>query len=223
MWCQMTEFVPWEMVALAELKPHPRNYRKHPEDQLEHLCESIRANGVYRNIAIARDSTILAGHGVAKACAKLGMATIPVLRLDLDPGDPKALKLLAGDNEISNLAVIDDRALSDMLKEIGEIDIEGLLGTGYDDMMLANLAMVTRPQSEIEDFNEAAEWVGLPEYEPVVDTIKVVVSLRSQEDRQAFLALVGAKKHTDKTKSVWWPHRDNDDLNSVRFEDKSRG
>src|SRR5258707_279190 len=102
---------PVEIVAVADLKPHPQNYREHPDDELEHIVESIRANGFYRNVVVARDNTLLAGHGVVQAAKKLGKTEIPVLRLDLDPDDPKALKVLVGDNEIARMAMVDDRAL----------------------------------------------------------------------------------------------------------------
>jgi hypothetical protein len=53
------DVLPTEIVALSSLRPHPRNYREHPEDQIEHLMQSIRANGFYRNIVVARDGTII--------------------------------------------------------------------------------------------------------------------------------------------------------------------
>lgn len=48
-----------EIVSIESLSPHPRNYRGHPEDQIEHLVQSIRENGCYRNIVVARDRSIL--------------------------------------------------------------------------------------------------------------------------------------------------------------------
>ena len=83
-----------ETVPLDSLQDHPRNYREHPDDQLEHLIASIKEQGFYKNVAVARDGTILAGHGVVKAARKMGLEEIPVVRLDLEPDDPKALKLL---------------------------------------------------------------------------------------------------------------------------------
>ncbi len=35
-------------MAVADLKPHPKNYKSHPSDQLEHLKQSITDNGIYR-------------------------------------------------------------------------------------------------------------------------------------------------------------------------------
>ena len=165
------------------LLEHPKNYRVHPDDQLEHLMKSIEQNGFYRNVVIAKDNTILAGHGVVKASRKLGLTSVPVIRLDIDSNSSKALKVLAGDNELGKLAEVNDRALSEVLKEIMSKDIEGLLGTGYDEMMLANLAMVTRPAKEIANINEAAEWLGMPDYEPTEVHYKISINFRSAEDR----------------------------------------
>lgn len=206
-----------EMVAVSELRPHPRNYRSHPDDQMEHLMESIREHGLYRNVVVARDGTILAGHGVVEAARRMGLETIPVARLDLAPDDPRALKVLTGDNGIAHLGVIDDRALTELLREVMEADEDGLLGTGYDEMMLANLVFVTRPQSEIADFDEAAAWVGMPEYEIASTPLKITVSFRSDEDRLEFARVLGLEL-TDTARSTWWPSREKEDPSSLRFE-----
>ena len=209
-----------EHIATNELKPHPKNYREHPADQLEHIVQSIKENGHYRNVVIAKDGTILAGHGVVKASKQLNLETVPVVRLDLAPDDPKAVKVLTGDNEIAHLGVVDDRLLSELLKEVKESDIDGLLGTGYDDAMLANLVLVTRDSSEIKDFNAAAEWVGMPEYESQEKQLQIIVSFENMENRAKFGKLVGASL-TNKTKSIWYPHKENDDTSSVRFEEQN--
>src|SRR5262245_35987685 len=130
--------LPVELVNLDDLRAHPRNYRQHPEDQLAHLEHSLREHGFYRNVVVARDLTILAGHGIVTAARRVGYASVPVHRLDLDPSSPKALKILAADNELPRFAETDDRALSELLRQIREEDVSGLLGTGYDEMMLAN-------------------------------------------------------------------------------------
>jgi len=48
-----------ETIQIQILKPHPENYNSHPEDQISHLKESIKANGIYRNIVISSDDFIL--------------------------------------------------------------------------------------------------------------------------------------------------------------------
>ena len=197
-----------QMIAVEKLKPHPRNYRTHPDDQLEHIIKSIKDHGFYRNVVAGRDWTILAGHGVVQAARKMKIESVPVIRLDLDPLSPKALKLLAGDNEIGHLGEIDDRLLTDMLKEL-KLSDEGLLGTGFDEKMLANLIFVTRPQSEIADANEAAQWVGMPAYEDDV-RIKVTVYFPTTRDRKRFAKLLHLEL-AEGIRSVWWPRRKESD------------
>lgn len=209
-----------ETVALAALTPHPQNYRAHPEDQIAHLAESLRVHGQYRNIVVAQDGTILAGHGVALACQALGWETVVVRRLPLDPLTPAALKVLAGDNEMGHLAEVDDRALTELLKTVKDQDEHGLLGTGYDDAMLANLVMVTRPASEIADFDEAAAWAGMPSYElPDDEPERLTVKFRSADDRADLCARLGLQLD-DSVKSIWWPPRPDDDVAALRFEER---
>ena len=209
-----------EEVAIDKIKPHPKNYRQHPEDQLSHIIESIEKNGVYRNIVVAKEGTILAGHGVYLAMVKMEFKTVPIVRLPIEPNSAKAMKILVGDNEISHLGEIDDRTLSEVLKDIKVEDLDGLLGTGYDEAMLANLLLVTRPESEIKDINEAAEWVGMPELGGVDNPYKVVVNIETEFLRQKFLKLIGINtisKRSGKTSSVNWPPRDRDDTKAIRF------
>jgi hypothetical protein len=211
----MTAF-PVETVPIEQLRAHPRNYVVHPPDELEHIKASIQAHGIYKNIVIARDSTILAGHGLVEAARGLGIAQLPVIRLDIDPLDPRALQVLTGDNEIMHLRQIDDRALADLFKEIRDSG-GGLLGTGYDDMMLSTLLMITRPGSEIADHKEAEHWVGMPEYELAEEALKVIVSFRSEEDRAEFARILGLRL-TDKTKATWYPPKERDDRAALLLE-----
>ena len=133
---------PTEMVAPTALTPHPRNYRSHPEAQLDHIKASLNEHGFYRNVVTAADGTVLAGHGVVEACLSLGVDEIPIIRLDIEADSPQALKVMAGDNAISELAIDDGAQLAELLGEIAAAD--DLLGTGYDDKKLVQfLASVT--------------------------------------------------------------------------------
>jgi hypothetical protein len=211
-----------EDVALSSLRPHPRNYQGHPDDELEHIKASITEHGMYRNIVVANDGTILAGHGVSEAARQLGLTTIPVRRMPYGPEDPRALKILVADNEISHLAERDDRALSELLKSLYES--ADLLGTGYDEMMLANLAMVTRPAAEIADIDAAAEWVGMPEYDGGPGQIQVVVHFATEEDRAEFARRLEIPRSViEKRKTIWWPEKERDDVRAVRFSVESEG
>jgi hypothetical protein len=212
--------LPLEWVAVAALQDHPQNYRRHPPDQIAHIKESLRLHGLYRNIVVAEDDTILAGHGVVRAIRELGWARVPVVRRALPPDHPLALKLLAGDNEISHLAEVEDRKLTEMLRGLKEAEGVGLLGTGYDEMMLANLLFVTRPESEIADRDEAAHWVGMPEYEPGERPPQLMISFATEAEKIAFLVQIGVTNYRGRGGRVWtcwYPDRAQDDTSSLEF------
>jgi len=214
-----------EYVDINSLIPHSNNYRVHTEDQLDHIKASVQKNGIYRNIIIARGNIILAGHGVVEACKQLGMETVPVVRIDIDPNSVQAKKILIGDNEISNLGQVDDRLLSEILLEIKEIDVGELLGTGFDELQLANLIYVTRPASEIADFNEAREWTGLPEYDEEMDPslrdYLIEIRFKSKKDREKFVKEKDIEIKVRKSEHRWiteWPKLQKDHKSSIKFE-----
>jgi hypothetical protein len=71
--------------------------------------------------------------------------------------------------------------------------------------------------------NASTEWVGLPAFVPVDDSLKVVVSVDDAADRDALLKLLGiatVHKGTRGTLSVWWPDRAREDLASLRFRSR---
>ncbi len=205
---------------LADLKPHPENYNEHPDDQVEEIAKSIEQHGQYRAVVVTEDDYILAGHGVCLALAKNGAEEVVTVVLPYAHDDAAAKKVLAADNTLSMFAMRDDRALSELLKEIKDFDEWGLEGTGFDEMMLANLVMVTRPASEIENHDAAGEWLGMPGFEPKKTDLRVVVLFRDDEDRKAFCEKVGlpSGKETSVTWSTWWPPKAKEDLKSVKYE-----
>ena len=211
-----------ETVPINNLKPHPQNYKEHPENQLDHIIKSINEHGFYRNVVIAKDDTILAGHGVVMACIKMGKKEIPCIRLDIESDSTQALKVLTSDNEITNLAQVDDRQLSEILKEILDTDFD-LIGTGFNEEQLSALVYTTRPATEIETFDEATEWVGMVDYDNQVNDIKVMVHFDSEKDRDSFMDLLGNPYVNYKMKNtwkIWHPERKNEDPKSIKFENE---
>jgi len=208
-----------ETIKLSDLKEHPRNYKTHPEDQLQHIISSIEEHGFYRNIVIAKDNTILAGHGVFQACQLMNKEEVPVIRLNIDHDSTQALKVLTSDNEIQNLAKVDDRELSEILKDILDEDLD-LAGTGFDQEQLSALIYTTRPSTEVADIDEAKEWVGMVDFEPTGKDIKVIIQFDNEEDRQEMLNRIGAthiNKQIGNISTIWYPERKQEDLKSISF------
>lgn len=124
-----------ETVALDSLQPHPRNYRAHPEEQVEAIAASLKQFGQYRPIVVSSDGYILAGEGVWRGRQKAGCADIDAVRMPFAHDDPRAEKLLVADNELSRLAEDDDKVLAALLADIERTET-GLAGTGWNDSEL---------------------------------------------------------------------------------------
>jgi hypothetical protein len=64
---------------VAVLKPHPRNARTHPPEQIAAMVAGIKEFGIYKvSVLIDEGDTILAGHGMIAACAAAGVEEVPV-------------------------------------------------------------------------------------------------------------------------------------------------
>lgn len=130
----------YEVVPIASLKPHPRNYQTHAADQQEHLRASLTSHDQYKNVVTANDGTILAGHGLIEAAQSLGKTHVVIVRMPYAPDDDRARQLMIGDNEIERLAHKNDRELAALLEELQSSGGgEALLGTGFDTLMLSGL------------------------------------------------------------------------------------
>ena len=118
--------------AISDLKPHPRNARKHSRQQIKAIAKSIDAFGFNAPVLVDGDGNILAGHGRVEAAKLLGMAQVPVVLLDhLTETQAKAYML--ADNKLTDRSTWDDETLAVQLKELSELvpnfDIEA---TGFE-------------------------------------------------------------------------------------------
>lgn len=218
------------LIPLALLRRHPENYQTHPAEELAHLAASITRHGFYKNIVVARDFTILAGHGTAEAGQLAGQQQVPAVVFDLDPFDDDALAILVGDNEIQRGAVKDERRMTDILVRLQERQsaetetLHALAGTGFDPLQLRALVMVTRDAGEVLPKVETSLWSGqgMPDYGDVQEPIKLTISFRSRADRSAFcvehLALKVAPDDPRTTCSTWWPPKPRDKTSKLLWE-----
>ena len=117
-----------EMLDVSTVRPHSRNDGAHPDEEIMHLRESIREHDIYRNVVVAQDGTLLAGHGVILAAQAEGKTHVPGYRMPYGPDGPRALKLLVGDNHVARLRAQDDAMLAGLLSEIAVEGVEALLG-----------------------------------------------------------------------------------------------
>jgi DNA modification methylase len=118
---------PWSVQAL---RPHPRNYRRHPEHQLAILRESLRVHGQQKPIVVTPDGTILAGHGLVEAARLEGWEDIDCHVYD----GPYPEAFLAIDNRASDLAEDDETALAALLRDLEAQDQLSATGWEQDDL-----------------------------------------------------------------------------------------
>ena len=103
-------------VPVRDLIPYEGNAKLHPDDQVEHIANSIREFGFRQPLVIDAQNVVVIGHGRLMAAKKLGMAEVPCVRADdLSETQIKALRL--ADNK-TNESEWDFSALEHELDEL---------------------------------------------------------------------------------------------------------
>ena len=110
------------MMAVQDIRPYEKNAKKHPEEQVEHIANSIREFGWQQPLVVDKDNVLVIGHGRLLAAKKLGLEQVPVVRADkLSEQQIAALRL--ADNK-TNESEWDVDLLDMELEDISEIDME---------------------------------------------------------------------------------------------------
>lgn len=108
-------------MAPGDITPYGQNAKKHPEEQVEHIANSIKEFGFRQPLVIDKDGVLIIGHGRLLAAKKLGLETVPVVKADdLTEEQVKALRL--ADNK-TNESDWDFGLLDAELDEIIDIDM----------------------------------------------------------------------------------------------------
>jgi hypothetical protein len=72
-------FLRTEWLPTRAIVENPDNFREHPDDQIEAIRESIRANGFSDPLILNEETGLLLnGHGTLRAAMLEGMETVPV-------------------------------------------------------------------------------------------------------------------------------------------------
>jgi ParB-like chromosome segregation protein Spo0J len=110
-----------KLIALKDLKPHPKNRNSHPEEQIARLAEIIKYQGVRSPITVSKQSGFITrGHGRLAAAKLLKMKTFPVVFQNYDSTDQEYADLQA-DNAIALWSVLDVDAIR---KEIADLEFD---------------------------------------------------------------------------------------------------
>lgn len=168
------------LTDIGAVRQHPRNPNNGDD---EALVESIQINGFYTAITADRSTGyILAGNTRYRALLALNAKQIPVIWADTD-GESGALRVLAGDNQLSRLARMDNAALVEVLKDLQESEI-GLVGSGFDDIAMELLMQQVAMEAEAP----LGEGAGFGAGEAPNGIYQVVVDFYDQDQRDNLFA-----------------------------------
>ena len=107
--------------AVAELSPSQRNARTHSKKQIRQIAASIEKFGFTNPILVARDGSVVAGHGRLSAAALLKLDAVPTIVLD-DLSDEQLRAYMLADNKLALNAGWDSNMLA--------LEMQGLIESG---------------------------------------------------------------------------------------------
>jgi len=117
------------LVAIDDLKPHPKNRNSHPNEQIERLAEILKYQGFRYPIKVSKLSGfIVSGHGRLLAAKKLGLEKVPVSYQEYTDEAQEYADLQA-DNAIALWSELDLSAINTDIGDLGpdfNIDLLGI-------------------------------------------------------------------------------------------------
>lgn len=123
-----------ERVPVEKLIPYARNARTHSEEQVAQIAASIREFGFTNPVLIDENDGIIAGHGRVMAARKLGMDTVPCIRLSHLTEAQRRAYIIA-DNKLALNAGWDEKLLALEIEDLKAMDFDiDLLGFAEDEL-----------------------------------------------------------------------------------------
>lgn len=135
------------LADISELIPYARNARTHSDAQIAQIAASIKEFGFLAPIIVAKDNTILCGHGRFYAAQRLGLTKIPCIKEEYLTEAQKRAYIIA-DNKLSLNAGWDEELLAVELSDLqSDFDLSLL---GFDEKEVADL-FAEQSASEAQD------------------------------------------------------------------------
>lgn len=154
----------------SELSPYCNNARTHTPEQIEQIAASIREFGFINPIIIDANNGVIAGHARLQAAQSIGLASVPVLRVEhLTEAQKKAY--IIADNKLALNADWNMELLNLELQELQELDFDLEL-TGFSLDEVSSLLDVS--DNESEELKE----------EEYVETFEVVIECSDESSQQ---------------------------------------
>ncbi len=190
-----------EHLHVSTLIPYANNAREHSEEQVSQIAASIKEFKFNNPVLVDKTHGIVAGHGRVLAAKKLGLETVPCIRLDhLSEAEKKAY--IIADNKIADNSEFNKTTLIKEIQQLSVQDID-LSVLGFTDIEI--LPMVD-PNIVIDPLSE---WKDMPEYDQksLKSYKSIIVHFETKQDMVNF-AKNNAKKVTETTKFIWFPEQE---------------
>lgn len=149
-----------EHLPTADLIPYARNARLHSDAQIAKIAGSLMEFGFCNPVLIDSQDGIIAGHGRVLAELKLGMETVPCLRLD-HLSDIQRRAYILADNRLALDASWDEDMLDLEIRALKEDGFD-LEVTGFD---LDEIEGLLNPSQEDDDDGDYSRKIQSPVYE----------------------------------------------------------
>jgi len=133
-----------EYLKLSEIKPYEQNPRLN-DAAVDAVAKSIAEFGFVQPICVDKDMVIVIGHTRFRAGNKLGLKTVPVIKLDLPDDKIRQLRLI--DNSTHDLSAWDIEKLLVEMEAMPEVDFINF-GLDIDAIMADSQGIVADPDEE---------------------------------------------------------------------------
>ena len=116
-------------IKVSDIKPYPKNTKKHPAEQISNIAKSIEKYGFIQPIVLDKNNEIVIGHGRILASKKLKMQEVPcVYAENLSEEDIKALRII--DNKLNE----SEWDVDFLKEELADIDLSDF-DLDFDDVL----------------------------------------------------------------------------------------
>jgi site-specific DNA-methyltransferase (adenine-specific) len=151
-----------EEIKIEEIKPYPKNAKKHPQKQIRQIADSIKEFGFNQPLVLDKKKVIIVGHGRFEAAKMLKLKVVPCITVNLPPKKAKAYRL--ADNKLNE----SDWEMELVIEELKELDEDILELTGFDKDLIVEIEedefdaeeeykKIKKPKAKLGDVYELGE------------------------------------------------------------------
>lgn len=136
----------------SELSPYGSNARTHTPEQIEKIAASIQEFGFINPIIIDANNGVIAGHARLQAAQSIGLASVPVLRVEHLTEAQKRAYIIA-DNRLAEIGTDwDVELLQQELADLGDLGLDlELMGFGVDDDLFSGGGIDSGADGEVTE------------------------------------------------------------------------